>query len=70
MNAMAKENIQCTFIRLGGVPAMVEWAKENKTEFYKIYSKLIPVKMEGAGPNGSIPVSVEFHIVDHRPPEG
>jgi hypothetical protein len=65
--AEAKENIQAVFVRLGGTAEMAVWAKENKTEFYKIYSKLLPLKMVGDGPGGSIPVSIEFSIVDHRP---
>jgi hypothetical protein len=67
LGAGAKENIQAVFVRLGSTAAMAEWAQENKTEFYKIYAKLVPLKMEGSGADGSFPVSVEFHIVDHRP---
>jgi hypothetical protein len=46
----AKENISAVFIRLGGTAAMAEWASENKTEFYKIYSRLLP--HEVTGPDG------------------
>ena len=47
----AKENIAAVFVRLGGTAAMAKWAKENPTEYYRIYSKLIPV--EGPGENGA-----------------
>lgn len=72
-SAEAKENIQAVFTRLGSTAAMAEWAKENKTEFYKLYSKLVAVKVEGNGPNGSIEHSLnglELHIVDHRQTPG
>lgn len=55
LNATAKENIQCVFTRLGGTAAMAEWAKENKTEFYKLYGRLLPHELTGE--NGS-PITV------------
>jgi len=30
------------FTRLGGTAAMAEWAKRNKTDFYRLYARLIP----------------------------
>jgi hypothetical protein len=42
----AKENIVAVFTRLGGTAAMAEWARENLTEFYRLYGRLIP--LEGA----------------------
>jgi hypothetical protein len=45
---MAKENILAVFTRLGGTAGMARWAQENLTEFYKIYAKLLPTKVEGA----------------------
>lgn len=38
----AKQAFQNAFDDLGGVPALVSWAQEFPTEFYKQYSKLIP----------------------------
>ncbi len=46
----AKENIAAVFIRLGGTAAMADWARENLTQFYQIYAKLIPTEV--SGPNG------------------
>lgn len=43
----AKENIHSVFVRLGGTAAMAKWAKENLTEFYKIYARLIPIEHTG-----------------------
>jgi hypothetical protein len=45
----AKENIQAVFLRLGGTSRMAEWAEENPTEFFKIYSKLIPADVKLTG---------------------
>jgi len=39
----AKEAFQLAFEGAGGVEALTAWAIENRTEFYKLYSRLIPV---------------------------
>jgi len=57
----AKENIQAVFVRLGGTAAMADWARENPTEFYRIYSKLLPLQV--AGENG--PLEVVLRIAPH-----
>ena len=44
LSGLAKENISAVFIRLGGTAAMAKWAKENLTEFYRIYARLLPVE--------------------------
>jgi len=38
----AKENVVTVFSRLGGTDAMLRWARRNKTEFYRMYARLIP----------------------------
>lgn len=60
--ATAKENILAVFTRLGGTAGMADWARENQTEFYKLYGRLIPVEQRVAGPDGeALPViSVVF----------
>jgi len=50
ISGQAKENIQAVFVRLGSTAAMAEWARENRTEFYRIYARLLPI--EGPGDNG------------------
>ena len=50
ITGQAKENIAAVFTRLGGTAAMARWAKENQTDFYKIYARLVP--LEGPGANG------------------
>lgn len=60
VSAQAKENIIAVFTRLGGTRAMAEWAEENKTEFYKIYSKMLPAEMKL---DGSLDMSVTVEVV-------
>lgn len=54
----AKENIQAVFVRLGGTAAMAKWAGANKSEFYRIYARLLPV--EGPGERGEHEVVVRW----------
>lgn len=43
-----KEAFGEAFEKLGGADALVLWAKTNKTEFYKLASKLIPADINMA----------------------
>lgn len=52
-----KENIQAVFTRLGGTAAMADWAREHRTEFYKIYARLLPVDLIEDG-SGSITIQI------------
>jgi hypothetical protein len=47
MSRIAKENIETVFFNLGGVEAMAAWARDNQTEFYRHYAKLIPLTLAG-----------------------
>lgn len=38
----AKDNLEEAFLKLGGVAGLVKWGKNNRTEFYKIWARLIP----------------------------
>lgn len=44
----AREAFQLAFDGAGGVDDLIEWAKANRTEFYKIYGRLIPTEVTGA----------------------
>lgn len=57
LSSTAKENIQAVFVRLGSTAAMAEWANENKTEFYKIYSRLLPHEIQGQGKDGALVIT-------------
>jgi hypothetical protein len=45
----SRENIAEVFTRLGGIDRMVGWAEDNLTEYYRIYSKLIPIDVQNNG---------------------
>jgi hypothetical protein len=38
----AKQAFQMAFDGIGGVDALIGWAQENQTDFFKLFSKLIP----------------------------
>lgn len=52
--AAARENLTLAFDLMGGVPALVVWGRENPTEFYRIWARLIP--KEAAEPTQSLPL--------------
>lgn len=54
ISGTVKANVVAVFDRIGGVDGMVEWANENKTEFYRLYGKLMPTEVEGPGEDGEI----------------
>ena len=46
-----KAALQTAFEGIGGVKTLEGWANENKTEFYKLWGKMLPVEMKT--PEGS-----------------
>lgn len=40
-----REAVQIVYNGLGGHTAFLEWARENRTEYYRIASRLIPTEM-------------------------
>lgn len=46
VSGTAKENIVAVFTRLGSTAAMADWARENLTEFYRIYARLLPTEVQ------------------------
>jgi hypothetical protein len=56
-----KEALHLAFDGIGGVEQLKKWAKENPTEFYKIWSKMIP--QEVTGEDGG-PVELAFKWLD------
>lgn len=38
----ARENLTLAFDLMGGVPALVAWGRQNPTEFYRLWARLIP----------------------------
>ena len=60
MTVAAKEAFQLTFDQMGGPIGLATWATENPTEFYKLYSKLIPV-------DTNVTADVAYHIATGVP---
>lgn len=44
-----KESVMRVYDLIGGDDAFADWAKTNKTEFYKITAKLIPRDVDVSG---------------------
>lgn len=44
-SAEVKEALQLAFIGIGGVPTLQRWADQNKTEFFKLWGKLLPLQI-------------------------
>ena len=44
-----KDSIQAVYENLGGDVGFSDWATAEKTEFYKIYARLIPTDVEHSG---------------------
>jgi hypothetical protein len=62
VQACARENVVCVFNRLGGTAYMADWARENPSDFFKIYARLVPQELKTAiDPNANeIRVTVTF----------
>jgi hypothetical protein len=56
----AREAFVLAFEGIGGVPALVAWAKKNPNQFFPLYARLMPI--EHTGPEGgAIRTVVEHH---------
>ena len=44
----AKHALQLAFDGAGGVDALTQWARENRSEFYRLYARLVPIDLGGA----------------------
>lgn len=67
-----KEALQEAFEGLGGVPSLIAWAKEEPTEFYKLWTKLLPAEVKaevtqvGDSPVGKIQIEVISANPEHQ----
>ena len=52
LSRTAKASVQQCFEDMGGLPAFVEWAKKNPTQFYQLYAKLLPHEVSGEDDGG------------------
>jgi hypothetical protein len=64
-----KEALQEAFEGLGGVPSLIAWAKEEPTEFYKLWSKIMPTEVKAEVTNiGESPVGkIQIEIISANP---
>lgn len=62
-----KEAFRDAFDALGGVPALVIWARKEPTDFYKLAARLIPHEIVGPGEEGEHLVTVEHVHVAKAP---
>ena len=49
VSSKIKDSIQAVYENLGGDEGFSEWAMNERTEFYKIYARLIPTDVEHSG---------------------
>ena len=42
ISGAVRDNVVNVFNKIGGEDEMARWAKKNPTEFYRLYSKLLP----------------------------
>lgn len=58
-----KAALEQAFDELGGVQSLVGWARENETEFFKLYAKLLPVQVSAdLNHKGSISIVVDTGV--------
>lgn len=44
-----KEALSMAFQGVGGVPGLTRWAEGNRTEFYKLWAKMLPQDLKVSG---------------------
>lgn len=49
LSKVALEAFELAFDAIGGPDALASWARKNRTEFYKLYARRIPVTVQTAG---------------------
>lgn len=57
----AKEAFGLAFEKTGGVKGLTEWAQENRTEFYKLYARLIPTEQHIGNADG-MPIELVWPV--------
>lgn len=59
--ASVKAALAEAFEKRGGVPSLLTWAESEPTEFYRLWSKMIPAEVEMSGKGGG-PLIVSVRI--------
>lgn len=65
VTASVKAALVEAFDLMGGVESLVEWGKKNRTEFYKLWGRLVPVEVKNAD-GESFEVTVTEVVVRSR----
>lgn len=60
--ASVKEALSLAFANLGDVEALVNWARRNRTEFYKLWGRMLPQEVSGLN-GGPILLRVEEEVI-------
>lgn len=64
----AKEAFRLAFEDLGGAKALAAWAKDNLTDFYRLYARMIPTEHNIAGTEGA-PLNFVLYIPPKAKPQ-
>lgn len=59
VTASVKTALTEAFEKRGGVPALMRWANEDPTEFYKLWGRMLPQELHGKD-GGPLMISVVF----------
>lgn len=62
-----KEGFKLAFDAIGGHEELAKWGMENRTEFYKLASKLIPTEIQPLGKDGEPSNGFEITINHVKP---
>jgi hypothetical protein len=56
-----KEALTEAFDKMGGVPSLVKWGRLNQTDFYKLWTRLLPIQITG-NDGGAIVVETKYDL--------
>ena len=59
MTIKVKEAFEFAFASIGGEEALAGWAKDNPSEFYKLFARLLPSRNELTGSSDGEPKFAE-----------
>lgn len=59
--AAVKQALFTAFDQIGGTAKLSAWAKDNPTDFYKLWVKVLPQEVHASGPDGD-PIQVEATV--------